>query len=104
MIRHVVLFRWKPDFPTEDRENWLSAVRRLPEQIEVLRALDAGPDVLGAQRSWDTAIVADFDTVGDIAVYTDHPAHLPLIEVSAAGADAVASVDFEIETSGGTTP
>lgn len=96
MIRHVVLIRWKPEFPTEARETWLADVRRLPAQIEVLRALDAGPDVLGLSRSWDSAIVADFDTVEDIATYTDHPAHQPLIAVSGAGAEVIASVDFEI--------
>lgn len=96
MIRHVVLFRWKPEFSTEERSEWLSAVRDLPGRIEVLRSLQAGPDVLGLARSWDTAIVADFDSFADIATYTDHPAHQPLIAVSGRGADAIASVDFEI--------
>lgn len=96
MIRHVVMFRWKPDFHAREKQGWLDAVRALPEQIDVLRSLSAGPDVLGQNRSWDTALVADFDSVDDIATYTNHPAHLPLIEISARGAEAIASVDFEI--------
>jgi hypothetical protein len=96
MIRHVVMFRWKPEFPEADRQAWLDAVRRLPGEIDVLTALSAGPDALGAARSWDHAIVADFERIEDVATYTDHPAHRPLIAVSGAGAEAIASVDFEI--------
>lgn len=96
MIRHVVMFRWKPEFPVEERERWLAAVRGLTAKIEVLRSLSAGADVLGADRSWDHVIVADFNRVEDIATYTDHPAHQPLIAVSGRGAEAIASVDFEI--------
>jgi hypothetical protein len=93
MIRHVVLVRWKPGY---DPSEWLTRVRALPEQIPVLRALSAGPDVLGAARSYDAAIVADFDRIEDVAVYTDHPAHRPLIAMSGAGAEHIVSVDFEL--------
>jgi hypothetical protein len=96
MICHVVLSRSKPEFPESERTAWLDAVRRLPEHIGVLRALSAGPDTLGAGRSWDHAIVADFARIEDVATYTDHPAHQPLIAVSGRGAEAIASVDFEI--------
>jgi len=96
MIRHVVMFRWKPEFTLEDREAWLDAVRRLPDRIDVLRALSAGPDLVASARSWDHAIVADFDRLEDIDTYTTHPAHRPLIAVSGAGAEAIASVDFQI--------
>ncbi|MEJ8279492.1 Dabb family protein [Pseudonocardia spirodelae] len=93
MIRHVVLFRWRAGF---DPGDWLERVRALPERIPQLRSLDAGPDVLGADRSWDAAVVADFDRLDDVAAYTDHPAHRPLIAISGAGAEQIASVDFEI--------
>jgi hypothetical protein len=96
MIQHVVMFRWKDEFTAAQRHEWLDAVRRLPQQIEVLRALRAGPDVLGLDRSWDAALVADFDRVEDVATYVEHPAHLPLIAVSGAGAEQIVSVDFVV--------
>ena len=94
MIRHVVLFRWRPGF---DPAAWLERVRALPAQIPELRSLTAGPDVLGAERSWDAGLVAEFDRLADVATYTDHPAHRPLIEISAAGAEQIVSVDFELD-------
>lgn len=95
-IRHVVLFRWKPGFdPTE----WFVMIRGLPARIPQIRALAAGPDVLGADRSYDAAVVADFDRIEDVATYTAHPAHQPLIAISGAGASQIISVDFEIPRS-----
>ncbi|MCM3847130.1 Dabb family protein [Pseudonocardia sp. DR1-2] len=97
MIRHVVLFRWRAGFdPTE----WLDRVRALPALVPQLRSLSAGPDVLGADRSWDAAVVADFDGLDDVAAYTDHPAHRPLIAISGAGAEQIVSVDFEVPDEG----
>ncbi|MER5673701.1 Dabb family protein [Pseudonocardia alni] len=97
MIRHVVLFRWRAGF---DPAEWLDRVRELPGLIPQLRNLSAGPDVLGLDRSWDAAVVADFDRIDDVAVYTDHPAHRPLIAISGAGAEQIASVDFEVPDEG----
>ncbi|WP_187588909.1 Dabb family protein [Gordonia sp. OPL2] len=96
MIRHVVMFRWHPEFPEAERVSWLAAVRELPSQIGVLRSLSAGVDTLGTDRSWDAAIVAEFDTIEDVATYTEHPAHRPLITISGTGAAEIASVDFII--------
>jgi hypothetical protein len=96
VIRHVVMFKFKPDFPEEKRLDWLNRLRRLPEQIEVLKSLSAGMDVLGDSRSWDAALVAEFDQLGDIAIYTSHPAHVPLIHISGPNCEQIVSVDFEI--------
>lgn len=100
MIRHVVLFRWRAGF---DPSEWLEQVRALPGRIPQLRSLSAGPDVLHADRSWDAALVAEFDRLEDVATYTDHPAHRPLIEISAAGAEQIVSVDFEVPDPGPST-
>ena len=93
MIRHVVLFRWKADF---DPGDWLAVVRDLQQHIPEVRALSVGTDVLHADRSWDAALVADFDRLDDIATYAAHPAHQPATAVSGAGAEQIVSVDFEL--------
>lgn len=96
MIRHVVMFQWKPDF---DPAEWFALVRDLPSRIPQIKSLSVGTDVLRGARSFDAAIVADFDQIEDVAVYTDHPDHQPLIAISGAGASQIVSVDFEIPRS-----
>ncbi|KAA9155650.1 Dabb family protein [Amycolatopsis acidicola] len=93
MIRHVVLFRWKPGY---DPGEWLAVVRGLPARIPEIQSLSVGEDVLHAERSWDAAIVADFERIEDVATYTAHPAHQPAIALSGAGAEQIVSVDFEV--------
>ena len=51
MIRHVAVFRFVPEFTTEQREHWMSLLRALPEQIPELRSMSVGPDVLGGPAS-----------------------------------------------------
>ncbi|MFC4003840.1 Dabb family protein [Prauserella oleivorans] len=94
MIRHVVLFRWKPGY---DPGEWLAVVRGLPDRIPEIKSLSVGEDVLHAERSWDAAVVADFERIEDVATYTAHPAHQPAIALSGAGAEQIVSVDFEVE-------
>lgn len=93
MIRHVVLFRWKPGF---DPTGWFAVIRGLEERIPEVKALSVGSDVLHADRSWDAAIVADFDRLEDVATYTVHPEHQPAVEMSRVGAEQIVSVDFEL--------
>lgn len=96
MIRHVVLFRWKPHW---DPAEWFEVVRGLQDRIPEIRSLSVGADVLHADRSWDAAIVADFDRIDDVATYAAHPAHQPAIALSRAGAEQIVSVDFELPAS-----
>lgn len=93
MIRHVVLFRWKQGF---DPAEWLAVVRDLQQHIPEVRSLSVGTDVLHAERSWDAALVADFDHIEDVATYISHPAHQPAISLSGEGAEQIVSVDFEL--------
>ena len=61
MIRHVAVFRFVPEFTSDQREHWMSLLRALPDQIPELRSMSVGPDALGGPASHEIAIVADFD-------------------------------------------
>ena len=96
MIRHVVLFKLKPDAPEAERERWLGLMRKLPDQIDFIRAFSAGIDQLHLPRSYDVALVADFDSLDDVRRYADHPVHLPVAALSRSLSEHIASVDFEV--------
>lgn len=96
MIRHVVLFKFKEEFPQESRDEWADQARRLPELIPAIKAFTLGFDVLHSERSWDASIVADFDTIEDVQAYAVHPSHLPVAALSVPNCDQMVSVDFEL--------
>ena len=96
MIRHVAVFRFVPEFTTEQREHWMSLLRALPDQIPELKSMSVGVDTRHGPVSHDLALVADFDDLEGLAVYNSHPAHEEVLRISGPVKESVATVDFEI--------
>ena len=96
MIRHVAVFRFVPEFTIDQREHWMTLLRRLPEQIPELRSISVGADVLGGPASHELALVADFDDLDGLDAYTRHPAHAEILRISGPVKTSLATVDFEI--------
>ncbi|WP_231445220.1 Dabb family protein [Brevibacterium zhoupengii] len=96
MIRHIVMFRWKPSFTDDVRRQWTAGLDGLQEQIPGLLNLVHGPDVLHTDKSWDHVIIADFSTPEDIEVYNSHPAHEAIKPFSLPNVEQLAYVDFEL--------
>lgn len=96
MIRHVVMFRWKPTFTDEIRAQWVEGLEGMVGQIPGLIRLAHGPDLLHTEKSWDHVIVADFERVEDIEVYNTHPAHEAIKIYSLPNVAELAYVDFTL--------
>ena len=96
MIRHVVMFKLRPGVSEAQRDEWLEMSRRVHEQIDLVRAYSIGADLLHLPRSYDVAVVADFDSLDAVRAYADDPAHLSTVELSRSLSEHIASVDFEL--------
>jgi hypothetical protein len=96
VIRHVAVFRFVPTFTGEPREHWMSLLRALPAQIPELRSMSVGTDILRGPSSHELAIVADFDDLDGLDVYTRHPAHAEVLRISGPVKVSLATVDFEV--------
>ncbi len=79
MIRHVVLFRWRPDASIADQETVAAAIGELPSVIPTIRAYRFGTDAGVNDGNFDFAVVADFDDVEGYLAYRDHPQHRAVI-------------------------
>jgi hypothetical protein len=97
MIRHVVMFTWKPQATPEQKRRVMTELRALPALMTGMRAYQAGPDAGLTPGNFDLAVVADFDDVASYLAYRDHPAHRAVIEESIRPIrQDRASVQFEI--------
>ena len=77
MIRHIVLFRIKPEFKAEIPalvQNFYTMKGR----VEGLVDLEAGSDILGSERSYDIALVCTFTDRAAFDAYQTHPLHQPI--------------------------
>ena len=97
MIRHVVLFTWKPEATQEQKDQVLTELRTLPPLMAGLRAFQAGPDAGLVSGNRDFAVVMDFDDAASYLAFRSHPAHRAVVDERIAPiAASRATVQFTI--------
>lgn len=98
MLRHVALFRFKPETTDEQIEAAMVALSALPDRIDVLRKFRFGPDAGITDGAWDFAVVAVLDNAHDYVAYRDDPAHIAVLRDSIAPLiSEAARIQFESE-------
>lgn len=80
MIRHVVLFRFRPGTDAADVAAMEDALDRLPSSIPQIVTYLQGPDLGAIDTEWDHALVAEFDSIEDYRIYESHPDHRAVID------------------------
>jgi hypothetical protein len=98
MIRHVVMFRWKPETTPEDVAAIEEGLSKMPSEVPEIQRYTYGADVGINEGNFDFVVVADFATADDYVVYRDHPTHRAFIEQHTRPNMAErASVQFEFD-------
>ncbi|MCD0448513.1 Dabb family protein [Actinocorallia sp. API 0066] len=95
MIRHVVMFTWKPETTEAQRAAVPAGLAALPGQIPQIRRYEYGPGRNPGNK--DFVLVADFDDDESFVTYRDHPAHQAFVaEYIAPIAADLARVQYEV--------
>lgn len=79
MLRHVALFRWKPEMSRDDLDAVAEGLGALPGLIGEIRSYEFGADLGISPGNFDFAVVADFDDEDDYRTYLEHPTHQRVI-------------------------
>jgi hypothetical protein len=95
MITHIVLFKLAE--PTPEK---IAAVRdrllSMQGKIDLLRRLEAGIDLIRSERSYDVALLTQFDSLEDLQAYQVHPYHAgEVVPFMKANCSSVVAVDYE---------
>ena len=80
MLRHVALFRWKPETTAADVSKVEAALHQLPGKIPCILAYRFGRDVGVQDGNADFALVADFPDEEGLATYANHPDHQAVLQ------------------------
>lgn len=96
MFKHVVTFKFKGTLEerTKIAKDFAEALVQLPDRIPELKSIEVGLNVNPAEE-WDLVLIAVADSLEDIAIYSEHPAHQEAVEIIAPYKDSRACVDFE---------
>jgi hypothetical protein len=79
MIRHVVLFRWKPEATAEQKERAAAKVATLPATVSSVLGFACGSDIGVNQGNFEFAVTADFEDESGYLAYRDDPGHREII-------------------------
>jgi hypothetical protein len=79
MIRHAVMFRFKPGTTSADIAAITEALGGLPHAIPEIARYQFGADIGINDGNFDFVIVADFADTDDYLTYRDHPLHRAMI-------------------------
>ena len=80
MIRHVVLFTWKPEATEEQKQAVHAELAKMPPAIDVIRAYKYGPDAGINPANSDYVVVADFDNLAGYLAYRENKEHQKIVE------------------------
>ncbi|HVS07048.1 MAG TPA: Dabb family protein [Candidatus Dormibacteraeota bacterium] len=80
MLRHVALFRWKPETTAEDVSKVEAALHQLPAKIPCIQSYRYGRDLGVQSGNADFALVADFSDQEGLQTYANHPDHQAVIQ------------------------
>lgn len=96
MVKHVVMYKLKN--PTEQNAIALaSKFLSMKGKIDVLKSIESGVDILRSDRSFDVALICQFDSLEDMEVYRTHEVHLPVMAYVKSVVESSKSVDFIID-------
>jgi len=94
MLVHIVCWRYKPETDEPAREHHRFRLRALTSVIPDIVSFDVGADMLHLERSFDTGLVAVFEDIAALELYTDHPEHKKVAALGKEISEHVVSVDF----------
>lgn len=96
VLRHVVMFGFKPEVPAEQVKEVENAFCALPAQIEQIKGYEWGTDCSpeGLQQGLTHCFFVTFHTEADRDAYLVHPAHKAFGKVLGNKASAITVVDY----------
>lgn len=97
MVKHIVTF--KLTGTAEERKTiakrFQEALIALPQQIDVLRSIEVGINE-NDNESWDVVLTAVVNTLNDVEIYAQHPAHLAAANILSGYKADRACVDYTV--------
>ena len=94
MVRHIVLFKIKEEFKA-DIPDMVEKFYAMKGKIEGMVSLEAGADFLHSERSYDLALITEFETREAFNAYQTHPVHMPVKKRMHEVRSASVACDFE---------
>jgi len=96
MLKHVVFLKFKKGAPESAIAEIEEGLGELPDIIPEIMEFLFGRDVLRSERSYDFALVSEFENIEAMQRYQGHPAHQKVVAKIKELCESLVVVDFQI--------
>ncbi len=96
MIRHVVMFKFKPDVPEADRKVFKEMLHQLQEDIPHVQQLQTGDNIVASPRACDMVLMVDVADEAALKAYAGHSLHQPVLKRASEIMEASYVVDYPL--------
>lgn len=79
-FRHIVLLRFTPSSSVAQHQAVAEALRGLPDIIDEIRSYDVNLDAGLSPDNAHISVIGDFDDEAAWRAYSQHPAHLAVVD------------------------
>ena len=97
MFRHIVLFKFKPEYREEAVVKAAENLRSLKDKIDFIRSMEIGVDDLHRPISCDLALTLTFDSKEDYLRYDQHPEHVAIKGYNVEASETITAADYPID-------
>lgn len=96
VLRHLVLYKFKPDLSKEKIAEVVDAFRQLPGRIDAVKGFECGTNVSkeGKSEGFTHAFLVTFADEAGRDEYLVHPAHLEYVQLVKDRREKVVVVDY----------
>ena len=94
MLRHVILWKFKPECKTEMRE-FLTRLRALEGQIPEILRMEVAENTVG-EENYDACLIADFADFDAMERYKQDPRHQAVSALCKSIRVSRCAVDYEV--------
>ncbi len=95
MLKHIVMVKFKNSTSKSAITEVEKELGGLPAVIPEIMEFEFGRDVLRSERSYDFALVSEFENLEEMERYRVHPAHQKVAVKLKEICDSMLIVDFE---------
>ena len=95
MLKHVVFMKLKEGITDAEISALEQGLSGLPAKIPEIKGFQFGRDVVRSERSYDFALVSDFENLEAMQRYQVNPEHVPVVGLVRSLSASILAVDFE---------
>ena len=95
MIRHIVMWKFRPGTEAEAR-NFMEKLSALYGVIPQIRAQQIGVDCSASGKNYSAVLVSDFDSLEDLETYKNDPRHQAVSALCKAIREDRVAVDYQV--------